>query len=105
MKMLMAGFLALGLCVSALVIAQDAAKQGNQTKQQSAQKQSTGSQSMSGTLSVDRRTFTDDKSNKTYNVSNPDALIGYEGQHVAILVHVDPDTRSIHIVSFEPPQP
>jgi hypothetical protein len=37
-------------------------------------------------------------------VNNPDALAGHEGQHVVVLVHVDPDTGTIHITQLEPPQ-
>ncbi len=58
---------------------------------------------MSGTVSKDAKSFSNDKDNKTYSVDNPDALQGHEGQHVAIVVHVDPDNNVIHIIQLEPP--
>ena len=45
-----------------------------------------------------------DKDNKKNSVDNPDALKGREGQHVAIIVRVDPDTGDLHIVQVELPQ-
>jgi hypothetical protein len=62
-------------------------------------------QEMSGKVSADDKTFVNDNDSKSYNVSNPDALKGHEGQHVALVVHVDPDTGDLHITQVEmPPQ-
>jgi Flp pilus assembly protein TadD len=82
--------------------------QGNQGSQnQASQSQtSTGSnQNMSGTVSHDRKTVMNDKNDKRYKVDNPDALAGKEDQHVALIVHFDPDSNVIHVIQVEqPPQ-
>jgi cytoskeletal protein RodZ len=79
---------------------------GQPSSQTSQTNQNTqGGQNMSGTVSRDRKTFTSDKDSKSYRVNNPQALKGYEGQHVAVLVSMDPDTGDIHITQIEaPPQ-
>lgn len=67
--------------------------------------QSQSGQNMTGTVSKDRKSFTSDKDNKSYTVDNPDALQGQGGQHVALLVAVDPTTNTIHVVQLQaPPQ-
>ncbi|HZR33505.1 MAG TPA: hypothetical protein VFA76_16800 [Terriglobales bacterium] len=92
----------------------DQSQQGGQGQQsgqaqQSDQSQQGGQnsqQSMSGQVSDNGKTFTDSHDKKTYKVSNPDALKGHEGQEVGLIVHVDPDTNTIHIIQLEaPPTP
>ena len=61
-------------------------------------------QEMTGKVSADDKTFVSDSDSKSYNVSNPDALKGHESQHVALVVHVDPDTGAIQITQVEMPQ-
>jgi hypothetical protein len=56
---------------------------------------------MSGTVSKSGKSFTDTSDNKTYSVSNPDALSGHEGQPVGVIVHVDPDNNVVHIIQVE----
>jgi hypothetical protein len=69
------------------------------------QGQSSGNQNMSGKVSSDAKSFTNDDNSQKYQVANPDALQGHEGQHVALIVHVDPDSNAIHIMRVEaPPQ-
>jgi uncharacterized protein HemX len=76
---------------------------GSQTSQTNQNTQ--GGQNMSGTVSRDRKTFTNDQDSKTYTVHNPQSLKGYEGQHVAVMVTVDPDTGDLLITQIEaPPQ-
>jgi len=120
MKILFSVLLTLALAVAVLAQSQDTSSQssGQTSTSQSSQGQSGQSQgtqgqagqsqsnqNMSGKVSKDRKTFTSDKDNKSYTVSNPDALQSQEGQHVAVLVAVDPDTNTIHIVQLEaPPQ-
>jgi biopolymer transport protein ExbD len=60
-------------------------------------------QTMSGKVSQDGKTFTSDSGSKNYTVSNPDALKGHEGQHVALIVHVDPQDGVLHIAQVEMP--
>src|ERR1700745_3050968 len=45
----------------------------------------------------DGKTFVSDKDNKTWKVSNPDALKGHEGHHVRVRAHVDADKDEIHV--------
>ena len=114
-KILITICLALGFCMSTLV-AQDTSSQsgsqGNQSGSQASQS-SQGSQSsstsnsgqdqkMTGKVSSDRKTFS--SNGKDYTVSNPDALKGSEGQAVTVLVGVDPDNNTIHIVQLVPQQ-
>ena len=106
MKKLMLGFLALTLALWVVAGTQASAQSGNQQNQTDQNQASSKSGEMSGNVSSNGKTFTNDKDSKDYKVDNPDALKGHEGQHVAIIVHVDPDTGVIHIMQVEaPPQP
>ena len=82
------------------------ASQGSQSQssQTSTGHSTSGNQDMSGKVSHDRKSFTNDKDNTRYKVDNPDALQGQEDQHVAVIVHFDPDTNTIHVIQLEPPQ-
>jgi hypothetical protein len=86
----------------------DQSTMGSQSSQTSQSDQSMGKkhkqQKMSGKLSSDNKTFTSD-SNKTYTVDNPEAAKGQEGQQVALIVQVDPDTNTVHIIQVAPPSP
>jgi sulfite reductase alpha subunit-like flavoprotein len=112
MKKLMLGFLALTLVLWVVAGTQASAQQSAGQQSQTDQNQASQNQAksnngeMSGNVSSNGKTFTSDKNNKDYRVDNPDALKGHEGQHVAVIVHVDPDTGVIHIMQVEaPPQP
>ena len=61
-------------------------------------------QKMTGTVSKDGKTFTNDSDNKKYKVSNPDALQGHEGQQVSLILAIDPDTNTVHIIQVGGPQ-
>jgi hypothetical protein len=61
-------------------------------------------QKMTGTVSKDGKSFTNDSDNKKYKVNNPDALSGHEGQQVSLILAVDPDTNTIHIIQVGGPQ-
>ena len=112
MKILFSILLTLALTVAVLAQSQDTSGQSSTSQSGQTQSGSQGqagqnqsSQSMTGKVSKDRKSFTSDKDSKTYAVSNPDALQGQEGQHVSVLVAVDPDTNTIHIVQLQaPPQ-
>lgn len=62
-------------------------------------------QKMSGKVSNDGKTFTNDQDNNSYTVDNPSALEGQQGQHVNVIVAVDPDTGTIHIIQVATPAP
>jgi hypothetical protein len=114
MKKLMLGFLALTLAVWVVAgtqayAQQSGSQQQGQTDQGQMGQQNQGSSSntgqMSGNVSSNGKNFTSDSTNKSYKVDNPDSLKGHEGQHVALIVHVDPDTGVIHVMQVEaPPQ-
>lgn len=105
MKKLMFAFLALSFALwvvaGSRAAAQQSASQQNQNDQP--QDNAKSNQNMSGNVSANGKNFLNEKDNKKYKVDNPDALKGHEGQHVAIIVHVDPDTGDLHIMQVEVP--
>ncbi len=109
-KLILIG-LALGLSAS-LMAQSNSQSQGssqpsdNSSNQnsQTSQDNSKGNKQMSGKVSDNGKTFTNDQDSKSYTVSNPDALKGLEGQHVALIVHVDPDTGVVRILQVQAPQ-
>lgn len=78
----------------------------SQTKpsDQSSQSQSSTNQKMTGTVSKDGKSFTNDADNKKYKVDNPDALQGHEGQQVSLILALDPTTNTVHIIQVGGPQ-
>lgn len=109
MKKLLSTIAVLAFAVATVAFAQSNGSQSNSQPQQgqqgmsqrNAQTTSAGNQHMSGTVSKNGKSFTDNSDNKTYGVSNPDALSGHEGQPVGLIVHVDPDNNVIHIIQVE----
>ena len=95
------------LWLSAIGFAQNTqSDQSNSSSTQNSQATNTTgqngqNQTMSGKVSNDRKTFTNGQTNKSYKVDNPDALKGHEGEQVGLLVAVDPDTNTSHIVQIE----
>ena len=114
MKTLIAILLAFGLSIAAFAQSQDQTSGQGQTSSQGSQAtqgsqsqtdtKSGNSKSMSGTVSHNGKTFKNDADSKQYKVDNPDTLKGKEDQHVAMIVAVDPDSNTIHIIQVEPPQ-
>jgi hypothetical protein len=47
----------------------------------------------------DKITFVSDQDNKQWDVINPEAVTGHEGQHVQVSAHVYADKNQIHVVS------
>jgi hypothetical protein len=56
--------------------------------------------SITGTISDDGKMFVSDKDSKSWTISNPAAVKGYEGHHV-ILAQVDADNNAVHVVSLK----
>lgn len=73
--------------------------QGQTTSQPTSQ-----GQKMTGTVSKDGKSFTNDADNKKYKVDNPDALQGHEGQQVSLILAIDPTTNTVHIIQVGGPQ-
>ncbi len=106
MKKILSAMVVLLFGLATVACAQSKGSQSNSQPQQGASQQnaqttSAGNQHMSGTVSKNGKSFTDKSDNKTYGVSNPDALSGHEGQPVGLIVHVDPDNNVIHIIQVE----
>jgi hypothetical protein len=107
MKNLTLIFLVLALGIFVVAPAQSFAMQNSnqqnsdQTKQDDAKTQ----QNISGKVSKDGKKFVNDKDSKSWKVDNPDMTKGHEGQQVAMIVVVDPETNEIHIISLEPESP
>ena len=105
MKKLMVALLAFTPALWGMASSQTSAQQsGSQQEQNSPTQSNTSSnQNMSGSVSSNGKTFTNDKDNKSYKVDNPASLKGHEGQHVAVIVHIDPDTVVIHVMQVAVP--
>ena len=101
MKKLMLISFAVALVMSRLALAQEATKPG-EMKQETpkAEKASPKAVSLSGKVSADGITFVD-KDNKSWTVSNPEALKGHEGHEVTVKVHADAAKNEIHVVSVK----
>ena len=106
MKSLVVSVAVLALSLPIVAVAQDTTKQNNNPPNQSQQNQTNAKndKNMSGKVSSNGKTFTDNADSKKYQVNNPDALKDYEDQHVAVIVAVDPDTGDLHIIQVEVPQ-
>jgi hypothetical protein len=101
MKKLMLISFALALVMSLLALAQEATKP-DEMKQDTmkAEKASAKAVSLSGKVSADGKTFVD-KDNKSWTVSNPEALKGHEGHEVTLKAHEDAAKNEIHVVSVK----
>ena len=92
---------ALALVTSLLVLAQETAKPG-EMKQDTmrAEKAPRKATSLSGKISADGKSFVD-KDNKSWTVTNPEALKGHEGHEVTVKAHADAAKNEIHVVSVK----
>ena len=55
---------------------------------------------LSGKISDDGKTFVSAKDNKSWTISNPDAVKGHEGHEVKVKAHEDAAKNEIHVVSL-----
>lgn len=99
---------ALALLLSVGAFGQDTMKKDDSMKHDDmkqdtmkADKMSKKTVSLSGKVGDDGKTFVSDKDNKSWKVSNPDALKGHEGHHVRVRAHVDRDKDEIQVVSVK----
>ena len=101
MKKLMLISFALALVMCRLALAQDATKAA-QAKPETAkaEKASTKAVTVTGKVSADAKTFVD-KANKSWTVTNPEALKGQEEHQVTLKAHVDAAKNEIHVVSVK----
>ena len=89
MKNLMLISFALTLVMSLLALAQEATKPGEMKQETTkAEKASAKAVSLSGKVSANGKRFVD-KDNKSWTVTNPEALKGHEGHEVTLKAHED----------------
>jgi len=101
MKKLMLISFALALVMSLLALAQEATKPGETNQEPTkAEKASAKAVSLSGKVSADGKTFVD-KDNRSWTLSNPEALKGHEGHEVTLKAHEDAAKNEIHVVSVK----
>jgi len=86
---------------SLLALAQEATKPGEMRQEpMKAEKTSAKAVSLSGKVSADGKTFVD-KDNRSWTLSNPEALKGHEGHEVTLKAHEDAAKNEIHVVSVK----
>jgi hypothetical protein len=99
-KLLLVSF-ALALVVSLFTLAQETPKSGAMKQETpKAEKMSAKAVTVSGTVSADGKTFVD-KDNKSWTVTNPEALKGHEGHELTLTAHVDSAKNEVHVVSVK----
>ncbi len=94
------------LVILAVVIALTAftqyGNQGGMSQQTSTtEKAAAKAVTLSGKISDDGKTLVTDKDNKSWTISNPDAVKGHEGHEVKVKAHEDAAKNEIHIVSLK----
>lgn len=101
MKRLLSISFALALAISLVALAQDTTKAAP-AKQETAkaEKAPTKAVTVAGKVSADAKTFVD-KDNKSWKITNPEALKGHEGHEVTLTAHVDAAKNEIHVVSVK----
>jgi hypothetical protein len=101
MKKLILSCFALALVTSLLALAQETAKPGEMKQDTAkAEKASGKAVSLAGKISADGKMFVD-KDNKSWTVTNPEALKGHEGHEVTLKAHLDAAKNEIHVVSVK----
>jgi pentapeptide MXKDX repeat protein len=96
MKKLTVILFALSLLMCSVAVAQDSMKQDNMKADSSAK-----AVVVKGKISADGKSFVSDKDSKSWTISNPDAVKGHEGHHVALTAHVYADKGEVHVVSLK----
>jgi len=56
---------------------------------------------ITGKISDDGKSFTNDKDGKSWNITNPEAVKGHEGHHVTLSAHVYADKGEVHVMSLK----
>jgi hypothetical protein len=101
MKKLVLVSFALALVLPLLALAQETPKSGAMKPETTkAEKMPAKAVTVSGTVSADAKTFVD-KDNKSWTVTNPEALKGHEGHEVTLTAHVDAAKNEVHVVSVK----
>lgn len=101
MKKLLFVSFALALAISLVALAQETGK-ATQAKQETAkaEKAAMKATTITGKVSADGKSFVD-KDNKSWTVTNPEALKGHEGHEVTLKAHVNATKNEINVVSVK----
>jgi len=101
MKKLVSISFLLALVMSLLALAQETTKPSEMKQETSkAEKMSTKAVNLPGKISDDGKTFVD-KDNKSWTVTNPEALKGHQGHVVTLKAHENAAKTEIHVVSVK----
>jgi len=84
------------VAVSMAAVAQSGGSMG-QNDNMKQDKMSDKAVSVTGKISDDGKMFT----NKSWTITNPDAVKGHEGHHVTLKAHVYPDKNEVHVMSLK----
>ncbi len=101
MKKLMLISFAVVLLASLSAFAQYGSQASTGQQTSATEQTSTKAVTLSGKVGDDGKSFVSDKDNKSWTVSNPEALKGHEGQEVKIKAHEDAAKNEIHVVSVK----
>jgi len=101
MKKLLFLSFAFALAISLFSLTQDTTKAA-QTKPETAKAEKAPAKAVTvaGKVSADAKTFVD-KDNKSWTVTNPEALKSHEGHEVTLKAHVDSAKNEIQVVSVK----
>ena len=75
--------------------------QGSMGQQTSTEKPTAKAVTLSGKISDDGKTFVSEKDNKSWTISNPDAVKGHEGHEVKLHAHENAATNELHVTSVK----
>jgi len=75
------------------------AQASNPAHQKSSTATSAKTMNMTGTVSSNGKTFVADKTNKSWNIDNPDAVKAHEGHHVSLNAVENTTTDTLHVNS------
>jgi hypothetical protein len=100
MKKVLVVLFSLCMVLSTMALAQDTAKSCDMGKASTAK---APLKTLKGTVKAegDKLTFVNDADQKSWDVTNPEALKGHEGHHVQLSAHVYADKNSIHVMKVK----
>jgi len=100
MKKLMAICIALAILTFGVAAAQDTMSKDSM-KHDSMKADASKEVKITGKISDDGKTFTNDADKKSWDIVNPDAVKGHEGHHVTLSAHVYADKNQVHVMSLK----
>ena len=100
MKKVLVLLFSLCMVLSTVALAQETSKSCDMGKASTAQ---APLKTLKGTVKAegDKVTFVNDADQKSWEVTNPQALKGHEGHHVQLSAHVYADKNSIHVMEVK----